>query len=175
MIESLNDISKGIMPERTIIDYNEWLKNKYKKIDKKNQLEKFIRDNIEVNGESFLTFHDIVEKFKMSSKYSTYQIKNIQSNILSIFNTNYYHEKYYLGKMRKDVYDNLKFKNSAGNKKYDNDVNKELLILLEEKYVITGNDNDYVPYADIEKYIIETKKMKISYKKLPRELTLLGL
>ena len=49
-----------------------------------------------------------------------------------------------------------------------------LYFVLSKGFDITNNDDDYVTYADIENFIINTMKMQISSKKLPRELTVLG-
>lgn len=49
-----------------------------------------------------------------------------------------------------------------------------LYFILSKGFEITNDDNDFVPYADIEDFIINSMKMQISSKKLPKELTALG-
>lgn len=50
-----------------------------------------------------------------------------------------------------------------------------LFALLIKKYQITCDEKDFTPYKEIENYIITECNMQISEKKLPRELTALGL
>ena len=110
MIIYLNELSGGKLPDKLHINFDEWLKkrNKKEKIDK---LEDFVRDNIEYNLDSFLTFTDVVDKFKISDKYSAYQLKNIKNHLITRFEINYYNEKWYNNQIHKDVFDCIKFRN----------------------------------------------------------------
>ena len=47
--------------------------------------------------------------------------------------------------------------------------------MLEEKYSITGNAEDFVPYKDLRKFLVEERRLAYSDTKLGKELTALGI
>lgn len=53
-------------------------------------------------------------------------------------------------------------------------IHNALLFLLNEKYDLTMSENDFVPYKELEDYVIKESHYPITEKKLPRELTALG-